>query len=95
MNFLRMALGINNEASVPAAPSKPPLTQQEIDDIVKDFLIEGRPSPTNQQIAEKLGRTIQEVKLFVLLDHICIKIMTATATTMINHFTTIPRDNKL
>jgi hypothetical protein len=61
MNFLRRALGINNEASVPAAPSKPDLTQQEIDDIVKDFLIKGRPRPTNQQIAEKLGRTIEEV----------------------------------
>ena len=63
MNFLRRALGINNEASVPDAPSKPPLTQQEVDDIVKDFLIEGRPSPTNQQIAEKLGRTIEEVNV--------------------------------
>jgi hypothetical protein len=65
MNFLRRAFGINNEASVsvPDAPSKPPLTQQEVDDIVKDFLIEGRPSPTNQQIAEKLGRTIEEVNV--------------------------------
>jgi hypothetical protein len=61
MNFLRRALGINNEASVPAAPSKPDLTQQEIDDIVKDFLIKSRPRPTNQQIAEKLGRNIEEV----------------------------------
>jgi hypothetical protein len=40
------------------------LTKKEVDDAVNDFLIDGNPNPSNQQIAEKLGRTILEVNVF-------------------------------
>lgn len=60
MSFLRRFFGIpKNETSV-----KPPLTKKEVDDAVNDFLKDGNPNPSNQEIAEKLGRTIKEVNVF-------------------------------
>lgn len=43
------------------APSKPPLTEKEVDDAVKHLLTQNIPNPTNQQIAEILERTVEEV----------------------------------
>jgi hypothetical protein len=47
-----------------AAPLRPPLEKQEVYNIVQDFLTEGIPNPTNQQIADKLGRNVEEVTKF-------------------------------
>jgi hypothetical protein len=47
-----------------AAPLRPPLEEQEVYNIVQDFLTEGIPNPTNQQIADKLGRNVEEVTKF-------------------------------
>lgn len=50
------------KSETPAARSKPPLTEKEVDDAVKHFLTtQNIPNPTNQQIAEILERTVEEV----------------------------------
>lgn len=41
-----------------------PLTQKEVDDAVNDFLKEYKPNPSNQEIADKLGRSVEEVNVF-------------------------------
>jgi hypothetical protein len=45
-----------------AAPSRPNLKENEVYDIVQDFFIKDR-NPTNQQIADILERTIEEVNV--------------------------------
>lgn len=40
------------------------LTQKEVDDAVNDFLKEYKPNPSNQEIADKLGRHVNEVNKF-------------------------------
>lgn len=45
-------------------PSVSHLTAEQVDDVVKDFLIKGNPNPSNKEIAEKLGIPIEEVNIF-------------------------------
>lgn len=60
MDYLRRALRMKSETPV---PSKPPLTEEEVFNIVDDYRIRDLPSPTNQQIAVILGRNIEEVNV--------------------------------
>lgn len=64
MDYIRRALGMKPKDETPV-PSKPSLTADEVYDVVRNhFLIKGLPSPSNQQIADILGRTIEEVNVF-------------------------------
>ena len=59
MDFLKGLFG----SGTPSSSSVQDLTKKEVDDAVNDFLKDGNPNPSNQQIAEKLGRTIENVNL--------------------------------
>jgi ABC-type Zn uptake system ZnuABC Zn-binding protein ZnuA len=62
MAFFR---GLFSKDETPAAaPLRRPLEEKEVDDVVQVFLTEGIPNPTNQQIADKLGRNVEEVTNF-------------------------------
>lgn len=62
MEYLRRAFRMNPNDET---PSKPPLTSDEVFNTERNhFLIKGLPSPSNQQIANILGRTIEEVNFF-------------------------------
>lgn len=50
-------------------PSVSHLTAEQVDDVVKDFLIKGNPNPSNKEIAEKLGRSIEEVNNIRIAPH--------------------------
>jgi hypothetical protein len=64
MDYLRRALGMKSKDETPV-PSKPPLTEEEVFNTERNhFLIKGLQNPSNQQIAEILGRTIEEVNVF-------------------------------
>lgn len=45
-------------------PSVSHLTAEQVDDVVKDFLKNGNPNPSNKEIAEKLRRPIEQVNIF-------------------------------
>jgi hypothetical protein len=60
MSFFE-GLGRLFEKARPTSSSVQDLTKKEVDDAVNDFLKDGNPNPSNQQIAEKLGRTIKDV----------------------------------
>jgi hypothetical protein len=64
MNFVRSVFGFKpkDETETPV-PSVTTLTEDEVYDTVKDFLTKGLPNPSNKQIADKLGRTIEEVNV--------------------------------
>jgi len=59
MDYLRKVLGMKSKDETPV-PSKPPLTEEEINEAEMSFLGEGKP-PSNKDIADKLERTIEEV----------------------------------
>ena len=62
MDFIR---GLFNKSETPV-PLKPPspLTEKVINDTVSDLITNGTSNPSNQEIAEKLGRTTDEVTAF-------------------------------
>jgi len=60
MEYLRRALGRMKSKDETPVPSKPPLTEEEINKAEMSFLGEGK-LPSNKDIADKLERTIEEV----------------------------------
>ncbi len=65
MAYFRKFLGMKSEDKTPV-PSKPPLTEEEIRKAEMFFLVKEGKVPSNQQIADKLGRNIEEVNVFRL-----------------------------
>jgi len=51
-------------SGTPSSSSVQPLTQKDVDEAVNDFIKEYNPNPTNQQIADKLKRSVKEVNVF-------------------------------
>lgn len=51
-------------SGTPSSSSVQPLTQKDVDEAVKDFIKEYKPNPSNQEIADKLKRPVEEVKVF-------------------------------
>jgi hypothetical protein len=64
MNFLRVFNRKTSDAP-PSLSKRADLTDKEVFDTERNhFLIKGLPSPSNQEIAEILGRKIEEVNVF-------------------------------
>jgi DNA-directed RNA polymerase specialized sigma subunit len=62
--FEGLGLGRLFGSGTPSSSSVQPLTQKDVDEAVNDFIKEYNPNPTNQQIADKLGRSVEEVNVF-------------------------------
>ena len=59
MEFFQRLFGSGTQSS----SSVQDLTKKEVDDAENDFLKEYKPNPSNQEIAEKLGRHVNEVNV--------------------------------
>ena len=59
MEFFQRLFGSGTQSS----SSVQDLTKKEVDDAENDFLKEYKPNPSNQEIADKLGRHVNEVNV--------------------------------
>jgi hypothetical protein len=65
MEYLRNVFKVNSKDKTPSLNKRADLTSDEVFNTERNhFTIKGLPSPTNQQIADILGRTIEEVNVF-------------------------------
>jgi hypothetical protein len=59
MDFFR---GLFNKSEKPVPPPPPPLTEEEITNTVLEFSKKGNPNPSNEEIANMLKRTVEDVE---------------------------------
>ena len=63
MNFFE-GLGRLFGSGTPSSSSVQPLTKKDVDEALNDFIKEYNPNPTNQEIADKLKISVEDMNVF-------------------------------